>query len=98
MGITPEVSVYRNNNEYSEANYWLNAGVTYHAGRFSVSTGVGLGYVFDHGDYRVNYKSKDSIGYFTSIVFFTVTPGNEVVFTTKDVAVYDSLPVQRSRS
>jgi len=91
MGITPEVSVYRNANQYSETNYWLNAGVTYHAGRFSVQTGVGLGYVYDHGDYRVNYKSKDSIGYFTSIIFFIVTPSNEVIFTTKDIAVYDSL-------
>jgi hypothetical protein len=91
MGITPEVSVYRNANQYSETNYWLNAGVTYHAGRFSVQTGVGLGYVYDHGDYRVNYKSKDSIGYFTSIISFIVTPNNEVIFTTKDIAVYDSL-------
>jgi len=91
MGITPEVSMYRNTNQYSETNYWLNAGVTYHAGRFSVQTGLGLGYVYDHGDYRVNYKSKDSIGYFTSIISFIVTSNNEVIFTTKDIAVYDSL-------
>jgi len=91
LGISPEISVYRNADRYSETNYWLNAGVTYHAGRFSVQTGVGLGYVFDRGNYRVNYKSKDSIGYFTSIISFIVTPGNIVVFTTKDIPVYDSL-------
>ena len=91
MGISPELSVYRNGNKYSETNYWLNAGMTYHVGRFSIQTGVGLGYVFDHADYRVNYKSKDSIGYFTSIISFIVTPGNIIVYTTKDIAVYDSL-------
>ena len=91
MGISPELSVYRNTDRYTETNYWLNTGVTYHMGRFSIQTGVGLGYVFDHGDYRVNYKSKDSIGFFTSIVSFIVTPGNVIVFTTKDIPVYDSL-------
>ncbi len=91
LGISPEFSLYRNADRYSETNYWLNAGVTYHAGRFSIQTGVGLGYVFDHGNYRVNYKSKDSIGYFTSIISFIVTPGNIVVYTTKDIPVYDSL-------
>jgi len=91
LGISPELSLYQNADRYSETNYWLNAGVTYHAGRFSVQTGVGLGYVFDQGNYRVNYKSKDSIGYFTSIISFIVTPGNIVVYTTKDIPVYDSL-------
>jgi hypothetical protein len=91
MGISPELSVYRNDERYSETNYWLNAGVTYHAGRFSVQTGVGLGYVFDHANYQVSYKSKDSIGFFTSIISFVVNPGNVIVFTTKDIPVYDSL-------
>jgi hypothetical protein len=91
MGISPELSVYRSADRYSETNYWLNAGVTYHAGKFSVQTGLGLGYVFDRGNYRVNYKSKDSIGYFTSIISFTVTSGNIIVYTTKDIPVYDSL-------
>ncbi len=91
MGVSPELSVYRNNGKYSESNFWLNTGVTYHIGKFSVQTGVGLGYVFDQGDYRVNYKSKDSIGYFTSIISFIVTPGNKIIYTTKDIAVYDSV-------
>ena len=64
VGVAPELSVYRDNGQYSESNFWLNTGLTYHIGKFSVQTGLGLGYVFDQGDYRVNYKSKDSIGYF----------------------------------
>jgi hypothetical protein len=91
LGVAPELSVYRNNGQYSESNFWLNTGMTYHIGKFSVQTGLGLGYIFDQGDYRVNYKSKDSIGYFTSIVSFIVTPGNRIIYTTKDIAVYDSV-------
>jgi hypothetical protein len=91
MGVSPELSVYRNNGQYTESNFWLNTGVTYHIGKFSIQTGVGLGYIFDQGDYRVNYKSKDSIGYFTSIISFIVTPGNKIIYTTKDIAVYDSV-------
>ncbi|MCX6247034.1 MAG: outer membrane beta-barrel protein [Bacteroidetes bacterium] len=91
MGISPEYSVYRSTDRYASTNYWLNAGLTYHIGRFSIQTGLGLGYVFDHADYRVNYLSKDSIGYFTSIISFEVTPGNVIVYTTKDIPVYDSL-------
>jgi len=91
LGISPEVSVYRGEDLYSTTNYWLNASMTYHAGRFSISTGFDLGYIFDRGNYRVNYKSKDSIGFFTSIVSFIVNPDNTVVYTTKDIPVYDSL-------
>jgi hypothetical protein len=91
LGVSPERSVYMNVDQYTETNYWLNAGMTYHAGKFSVQTGVGVGYVFDHGKYRVNYESRDSIGYFTSIISFIVTPGNVVVYTTKDIPVYDTL-------
>ncbi|MCX6244767.1 MAG: outer membrane beta-barrel protein [Bacteroidetes bacterium] len=91
MGVSPELAVYRNSVRYTETNYWVNAGLTYHAGKFSVQTGVGLGYVYNQNSYRVNYKSKDSIGYFTSIISFTVSPGNQIVYTTKDIAVYDSI-------
>ncbi|MGA3015403.1 MAG: outer membrane beta-barrel protein, partial [Bacteroidales bacterium] len=91
IGVSPELSLYRNNGQYSESNLWLKTGLTYHVGKFSLQTGVGLGYVFDQADYRVRYKSKDSIGYFTDIISFIVTPENQIIYTTKDIAVYDSI-------
>ena len=91
IGVSPELSLYRNNGQYSESNLWLKTGLTYHIGKFSLQTGVGLGYVFDQANYRVRYKSKDSIGYFTDIISFIITPGNNIIYTTKDVAVYDSI-------
>jgi Outer membrane protein beta-barrel domain len=91
IGVSPELSLYRNNGQYSESNLWLKTGLTYHIGKFSLQTGVGLGYVFDQANYRVRYKSKDSIGYFTDIISFIITPGNNIIYTTKDIAVYDSI-------
>jgi hypothetical protein len=93
FGVTPEWISYNTTHSYAEMNYWLNAGFSYHISRFSVKTGVSLGYVYDEGKYSVKYLSKDSIGYFTSVISFYVNPENqnELIFNTKNVAVYDSL-------
>jgi hypothetical protein len=91
FGIAPEVINYSTTHNYSELNYWLNAKIGYHFSKFSIQTGVGLGFVYDEGTYNVKYLSKDSIGYFTDIISFYIDPQNQVVFNTKNVAVYDSL-------
>jgi Outer membrane protein beta-barrel domain len=93
FGVTPEWISYNTTHAYSEMNYWMNAKVAYHFSRFSIQTGIALGYVYDEGKYSTKYISKDSIGYFTSIISFYVNPDNqnEIIFNTKDVAVYDSL-------
>jgi hypothetical protein len=93
FGVTPEVVSYATTHNYTEMNYWLNARIGYHISRFSVHTGISLGYVFDEAKYRTNYLSKDSVGYFTDIISFYVDPQNQnqIVFNTQNVAVYDSL-------
>jgi hypothetical protein len=93
FGVTPEWISYKTTHSYSEMNYWLNANISYHFSRFSIKTGVALGYVYDEGKYSIKYLSKDSIGYFTSVISFYVNPENqnELIFNTKNVAVYDSL-------
>ncbi len=93
FGVTPELIKYNTTHSYSEMNYWLNARISYHFSKFTVQTGIALGYVYDEGKYQTKYISKDSIGYFTSIISFYVNPDNqnEIIFNTKDVPVYDSL-------
>ncbi len=93
LGVTPELINYNTSHSYSEMNYWLNADISYHFSKFSIRTGVALGYVFDEGKYNTKYISKDSIGYFTSVISFYIDPANqnELIFNTKNVAVYDSL-------
>ena len=91
LGITPEQAFYSEPETYSKTNYWVNGMVTYHLSRFSLATGFGLGYVFDEGKYKVEYKSRDSIGYFTGVMSYTVGNNNEIVYNTQSVSVYDSL-------
>lgn len=91
LGITPEIAFYSDPGEYSKANFWLNGGVMYHLSRFSLATGFGLGYVYDEGKYLVEYKTRDSVGYFTGVTSYTVGANNELLYNTHSVTVYDSL-------
>lgn len=91
FGITPELAFYDEPDVYTKTNYWLNGGLTYHVSRFSIATGAGLGYVFDDGKYKVDYKSYDSIGYFNGVVSYSTGSNNEIIYNTQTVNVYDSL-------
>ncbi|MDP1622918.1 MAG: outer membrane beta-barrel protein [Bacteroidales bacterium] len=91
LGFTPEVAFYSEPDVYSKTNFWLNGGATYHISRFSVATGFGLGYVYDDGKYRVEYKSNDSVGFFTGVTSYTIGTNNEMIYNTQTVNIYDSL-------
>ncbi|MEI7662534.1 MAG: outer membrane beta-barrel protein [Bacteroidota bacterium] len=91
IGVMPELSFYSAPESYSKLNCWADAGVTYHFSRFSLSTSIGLGYVFDRAKYRAEYKSNDSVGYFTNVVSFTVGSNNEIIYKTVNKSIYDSL-------
>lgn len=93
LGIAPEAAFYKTTSAYTEWNYWMNLGIACNISRFSVRTGVGLGYVFDDGIYRIDYKSKDVVGYFYEVVSYSVNPVNpaDITFHTVKSNVYDSI-------
>jgi hypothetical protein len=91
LGVVPEMSFYSMPETYSKMNVWLNGGLSYHFSRFSISTGAGLGYIYDKSKYRVEYKSNDSIGFYSSVVSYTVGNSNEIIYTTVNKVIYDSL-------
>jgi len=93
FSVLPELSFYKAPNSYSEMNYWMNLGATYHISRFSVGAGISLGYIYDEGKYRIDYQSKDSVGYYENVTGFTVNPQNpdEFIYITKPMNVYDSI-------
>jgi len=92
LGVSPEETFYRSPDAYAKLNYWFNAGITYHISRFSIGTGIGLGYVFDEGKYNIHYKSKDSIGFYNSVVSYTIDPvTHQVIYQTEKKSVYDSV-------
>lgn len=93
-GIAPEMALYRSNGTTTrEYNYWANAGIAYHFSRFSVRTGLGIGYTYDEGIYKVQYRSNDSISYFKEVIGYYPDPANpaKIIYITKDHAIYDSV-------
>ncbi len=91
LGLVPELAVYSEPAALTKANYWVNAGITYHISRFSVASGIGLGYVFDEGKYHVEYISNDSVGYYNNVTSYSIGNNNEITYNTQTVNVYDSL-------
>ncbi len=95
IGITPEYTSLKSSStsSKSEYTYWARLGLSYHYSRFSLNTGLAYGYSTNEAKYRVNYRSNDSIGFFTSIVSFYVNPldPSEIIFNTKTLAVFDSI-------
>ncbi len=91
LGITPEISFYTTPDAYSKVNFWFDGVLTCHVSRFSLAAGIGLGYVYDEGNYSVEYKSLDSVGYYTAVTSYSVGNNNEIIFNTQTIGVYDSL-------
>jgi len=93
FGITPEVSLSGNNSSETELNFTGSAGISYHIGRFSLRTGLGLSYVSDDGIYKVEYKSKDSVGFYNMVTSVAVNQQDpkEIIYYTYRIVVYDSL-------
>ncbi|MEI6172216.1 MAG: outer membrane beta-barrel protein [Bacteroidota bacterium] len=91
LGVDPEVAFNAQPDVNTTFNFWISGRIAYHISRFSVTTGIGLGYVFDEGKYRVDYQSLDSIGYFNNVVSFATGANNEIIYNTETKNVYDSL-------
>ena len=93
FGVTPSVTMNGNISDESEMNFSTNLGIAYHVGRFSLRTGVGLSYVADDGIYNIEYKSKDSVGFYNQVTSVAVNlqDPKEIIYYTHRIVVYDSL-------
>lgn len=91
LGVLPELAFYDEGEKYNKMNYWLHGGIDWHLSSFSVGTALELGYMYDQGKYRVDYKSRDSVGFYTVVVSFAAGPDNEVVYHTQMITLYDSI-------
>jgi hypothetical protein len=93
MGVTPAVTFNGNSSSSSEMNFSGDIGFQYHVGKFSIRSGVGISYIADDGIYRVDYKSKDSVGFYNMVVSCAVNQQDpsQIDYVTLQVVVYDSL-------
>ena len=94
FGIAPEMELYRSGGSTTrEFNYWANAEFAYHFSRFSIHTGLGLGYTYDEGIYRMQYRSNDSVSFYKEVVGYYTDPADpsKIIYITRNHSIYDSV-------
>jgi len=91
LGIQPEAAFNAGIKTTADFSYWINGGITAHLSRFSLTTGLGVGSIYDESAYRIEYVSNDSIGYFANVVSYSVGAGNEIFYQTVIENIYDSV-------
>jgi hypothetical protein len=93
MGVSPEVTFNGSTASKSNTNFSGDIGFNYTIGRFSVRSGIGISYIADDGIYRIDYKSKDSVGFYNMVVSYAINQQNpsEITYITQQVVVYDSI-------
>jgi hypothetical protein len=90
--VTPGITIYDPNPD----KYFIGADITanYFPSRWLIQAGVGYHLMQDLGEYEINYKTWDSIGYYrevTSFEFVKDNPDSLIIHYTK-TTVYDSIP------
>jgi hypothetical protein len=89
--FSPAVNIYpdaQNRNDYS-----LEFVATYEKSGFLLETGIGGNYTSESAEYRVNYTTYDSVGFYVGVSSFSVHPDNpdSVIFQTNLKNLYDSI-------
>ena len=91
LNFTPSI-VFYDPNPY---NKMLGAEAVFHykISAFSIMSGIGFSRMEDIGSYQVNYKTKDSVGFYLRVVSFTVDPRNpgQITYILEEEAIYDSV-------
>ena len=60
---------------------------------FYIESGVGYQEMQERGIYQIDFKTRDSIGYYNEVVSFEIDPQNpdEITYKTQQTTVYDSV-------
>ncbi len=68
--------------------------------RFYIETGIGFQKMKEQGNFQIDYKTNDSIGYYNKVVSFELNPNNpsEITYNVKTTTVYDSIKHQLLQS
>lgn len=91
LGFQPEITFNPGVSSDSKLNFWINGRASVHFSRFSISTGINAGYITDECKYRIEYISRDSVGFYTSVVSYEVGAGNKIIYNTTTENIYDSV-------
>jgi hypothetical protein len=91
LGFLPELTFYNSPSSYTKADIWLGADFAWHFWKFYIRPGVSIGYMYDQGASQVNYKRKDSIGFYYQVVSYSIDPHGVISYQTEKRTVFDSL-------
>ncbi len=91
FGIQPEAAFNAGIKTSADFSYWINGGITAHISRFSLTTGLGIGSIYDESAYRIEYMSNDSVGFYTNVISYSVGNNNEITYQTVIENIYDSV-------
>jgi hypothetical protein len=62
-------------------------------GKFYIASGTAYSLVNEEGEYKIDFQSYDSIGYYNKVVSFEINPQNpqQITYKTVKATVYDSV-------
>ncbi|MDP4281574.1 MAG: outer membrane beta-barrel protein [Bacteroidota bacterium] len=90
LSVSPEMTFYRTDHSYSLFDIYGDVNFTYYFGKFYFRPGIGLGYYYDQSTGTVDFKTNDSIGYYTEVVSYTIHE-NQIVYNTIRKPIFDSV-------
>ncbi|MCF6171761.1 MAG: hypothetical protein L3J66_12350 [Bacteroidales bacterium] len=91
VGATGAMAYYPSTTDQFTWSADLALGLKVH--RFYFESGVGYQEMQERGIYQIDFRSRDSIGYFNEVVSFEIDPQNpdQITYKTKKTTVYDSV-------
>ncbi len=71
----------------------VDMGIGYRYNKFYFETGIEYQTVRQQGDFRIEYATRDSVGYYNEVISFELNPNSpgQIHYNTKITTVYDSI-------
>ncbi|NCC71830.1 MAG: hypothetical protein EOM06_00400 [Sphingobacteriia bacterium] len=91
---SPEITEYaRRASASTEKSFSGGIAIGYNNPKYLIEGGIEFSCVYDLGDFMVNLKTYDSIGYYQYINGFTIDPENpgNIIYETTEIGVWDSI-------
>ncbi len=92
-GLTAQAGMIYYPSTKDQFTYGAEADFGLKAGKFYFETGVGYRHINEQGNYKINFKTEDSVGYYNHVTSFEINPQNpdQIILNYKKTTVYDSV-------
>lgn len=92
-GVSASIGIMYYTDTPDQLTWSSDLNIGYTIKDFYIESGIGYQQVKQNGDYRIEYETNDSVGYYQQVLSFEVNPTNpeEIIYNTKTKTVYDSV-------